>query len=214
MTDKELFIQNFPNLAEHADKLEQLINLLLEKNKVLNLTSIVEVPQVWSKHIFDSLMLADFLKSNPLILEVADVGTGGGFPGLPLAICFEYKNFTLIDSTRKKTEAVADFISELSLPNAKVEWARSQELSRNFAFKNQFDLALARAVGYLPQLIEDTFSLVKSGGYFAFYKVVNEIEMADGDKVAKRLGITLNNRVDYKLANEDMLRTILIYRKS
>ncbi len=214
MNNKENFAKIFPQYAKHEEKLSTFVDILREKNKIVNLTAITEVDDVWSKHIFDSLMLSRFLEENQRIEEVADVGTGGGFPGLPLAVCFESKNFTLIDSTRKKVDAVGEFIDILGLSNARVEWARSQELARNFAFKNQFDLVVARAVAYLPELMDSTFSLVKNGGYFAFYKVLNDLEFNEGESMSRKLGLVFQSKIDYKLENENFQRSILIYKKN
>lgn len=203
-------------------KLEQLRDLVLEKNKVLNLTAITDPNDFWEKHIDDSLKLLEIDVMRELCvnnaginkeIKIIDVGTGAGFPGLPLAIYFQYEleqktspHFTLIDATRKKVDAVNTFISSLNLMNSEAIWARSEELQKLPEYKNKFHLVIARSVAYLPKLIEQTKDLVKPGGYMAFYKSVNEEELQLGTMIANQYSIKLIDQLIYEM------KSIIFYK--
>ncbi|MFH1012834.1 MAG: 16S rRNA (guanine(527)-N(7))-methyltransferase RsmG [Candidatus Peregrinibacteria bacterium] len=162
---------------EVCEKLEQFLDLLIKKNQELNLTAEMDRPAMRVKHIIDSLMVARFLEVRPGMM-ILDLGTGGGLPGIPLAILFPEANFVLMDATEKKMAAVQEFITELALPNAKVVTGRAEELAHNSDFREEFDRVLARAVAPLRVLVELAYPFVHLNGKFIAYKgpdYVNEL---------------------------------------
>jgi len=150
-------------------KLSQYAELLKKKNEELNLTSITSVPEVWIKHILDSLRAVPFFPIKPGT-KVIDVGTGGGLPGIPLAILFPSVQFTLIDSTQKKIEAVKEFAHELNLKNVKCIAERAETLGHEAEHRDEYDIVLTRAVAPLKILAEYTVPLVCLYGRVIAYK--------------------------------------------
>jgi 16S rRNA (guanine527-N7)-methyltransferase len=138
-------------------QLWQLANLLRERNQVLNLTSVDSLDGILTVHIFDSLSVAAHLGG---ARRVIDVGTGGGFPGLPLAVVCPERQFVLIDGTQKKIAFVRDAIAALGLENVTAEAARAEQ----FKPDEPFDAVLVRAVGALDGLVKNTRHLLRRPG--------------------------------------------------
>lgn len=150
------------------NKLSDYLQLLKEKNEVLNLTRITDVREAWIKHILDSLMAAPFF--NKPGMKVIDIGTGGGMPGIPLAILFPSAQFTLVDATEKKINAVAEFVRELGLRNVYCLASRIEILGQSPSHREQYDLVLARALAPLPVLIELGVPLIHPYASMIAYK--------------------------------------------
>jgi len=149
-------------------KLSKYLQLLKEKNEELNLTRITDNREAWIKHILDSLMAAPFFDKPGL--KVADIGTGGGLPGIPLAILFPSAKFTLIDSTEKKVAAVAEFAEALGLRNVHVIAGRIETLAHTVGYRGDFDLVLSRALAPLRVLVELAIPLIHPYGHVIAYK--------------------------------------------
>jgi len=153
---------------QQFNKLSKYLLLLKDKNEELNLTRITDNREVWIKHILDSLMAAPFFDKPGL--KVADIGTGGGLPGIPLAILFPSAQFTLIDSTEKKVAAVAEFAEALGLRNVHVIAGRVETLAHTSGYREDFDLVLARALAPLRVLVELAIPLIHPYGHVIAYK--------------------------------------------
>jgi 16S rRNA (guanine527-N7)-methyltransferase len=131
---------------------EELVRLLLEWNKKINLIARTDEENIWSRHLLGSVSFL-FRLSLPETASVVDVGTGGGFPGLPLAILFPQAKFTLVDSIRKKIGVVEDVIAKLGLANAQARWTRAEKAAAAGEFRGKFDYVVARAVAPTKDLI-------------------------------------------------------------
>jgi len=155
-------------IAFEADELEkcgQYLACLREANQVMNLTRIVESDVAWMRHILDSLTLLPFLVEGNA-MRVVDVGSGGGTPGLPLAIACSGVNFTLLEATGKKAAFLKRTAEVLGLKNVEVLQDRAESAgSVGSAWRESFDMATARALGPMPVLLELTVPLVRVGGH-------------------------------------------------
>lgn len=163
------------------DKLGRYLAMLLAANDLLNLTAITDPNQAWRRHIFDSLTLLQLLAELPDGSKILDVGSGGGLPGIPLAICAPLHPFTLLEATGKKVLFLRAVASTLNLTNVTVHEARAESAGhdrgvrigsapRAGGHREQYDLVLARAVGRLATLAELTIPFVKTGARAALIK--------------------------------------------
>ena len=142
---------------------------VLEKNKHINLTAITDRDEFIRKHYVDSLLCAssaEFRNANSVI----DVGTGGGFPGIPLAIAFPEKEFVLIDSLNKRIRIINELCENYGIDNVTALHGRAEELGRNSNFRESFDICVSRAVANMSTLSEYCLPFVKIGGTFIAYK--------------------------------------------
>lgn len=156
-TGREIVQAHFPEFSEkQLDQLEHYVSLLTETNQHINLVSRKDIDQAWIRHILHSLAIAKAVQFTPE-QSVADVGTGGGLPGIPLAIAFPETQFTLIDSIGKKIRAVNGMLEELKLDNVRTLNARMESVPQ------QFDFVVSRAVSALPQMMEWLKGKIRKG---------------------------------------------------
>jgi len=156
---------------EYADTLMELMRLVLERNEIINMTTITEPEEFVKLHIIDSLACVG-LPELDSAKTVIDVGCGPGFPGLPLAALYPEKQFLLIDSLRKRIEFVSFAAEKQGLCNVKALHTRAETAGQDTALREAFDLALCRAVGKLAVILEYSLPFVKKGGAAIFYKTI------------------------------------------
>ena len=186
-------------------------DLLKEYNKKFNLTSIVDDENIYLKHFYDSLCLLRVLKVDDEY-KILDIGTGAGFPGLPLSILMKKSNFVLVESNLKKCNFLKIVLKELNINNVNVVNSRAEEFVKEN--KNQFDIVTSRAVSNLFIISELEIPALKIGGLFLPLKshVEEEIEISKG--IINDLGATIENTISYELPIEKSKRTILCIRKN
>ena len=157
--------------TEYADALVELMRLVLDRNENVNLTTITEVEEFAMLHLLDSLAPA-CLPEAAGARDIVDVGSGAGFPGLPLALLYPEKNFLLLDSLRKRVDFSGFAAAALGCGNVDVLHERAEKAGRDPALRERFDLSLCRAVGKLSVILEYCLPLVRVGGAAIFYKTV------------------------------------------
>lgn len=212
--NREEFILETKSLnVELNDKtlslLEEYYNILKEENKKYNLTRIIEKEDVYLKHFYDCLTITKII--NIENQSICDLGSGAGFPGLVLAICFPNAKLTLIESNGKKCNFLNIVKEKLSLENVTIINARVEEYAR----KNRevFDIVTARAVAPIKHLLEYGIPLVKVGGNFIAMKANVEEETKNIDNYYIKLNISLKEKIEFNLPKENSLRTLLKYKK-
>lgn len=187
--------------------------LLIEKNQVMNLTAITDFEEVVQKHFLDSLSLVKVLGKKPSG-KILDMGTGAGFPGIPIRIAFPDCDITLVDSVNKKILFIQEAVEKISLHNVKAIHGRVEDLGHENDFREQYDLVVSRAVAALPALVEYCLPFVKVGGVFLSYKSVKvDEELSAGKKAIQILGGRLEKDVRFQLPGTELERAFLLIRK-
>lgn len=165
---------NWQPTDEQQAQFQQLYELILEGNRQLNLTRITEPQEFWEKHLWDSLRgiapQQQFISALADGADVIDIGTGAGFPGVPIAIVAPQSTITLVDSTRKKINFIDTVVSELALNNVKTVVARAEEIGQQTQHRQTYDIALIRAVGNASVCAEYTLPVLKQGGLAIIYR--------------------------------------------
>lgn len=193
---------------------EQYYNMLIEKNKVMNLTAITEREEVILKHFIDSLALVRYVKLWEKKYKIIDVGTGAGFPGIPLKIAFPNLQVTLFDSLNKRIKFLQEVIDELNLNEISAVHGRAEEGARDKAMREKYDFVVSRAVANMAVLSEYCIPFVKAGGYFIPYKTGTvEEEIIQGKKAIHILGGKIEKVEKLILPDSDISRSFVFIRK-
>ena len=196
--------------AEGIPSLERYAELLVEKNKVMNLTAITEPHDIATLHFLDCaalLKLADFKGKT-----VADIGTGAGFPGMPLKILEPSIRLTLLDSLNKRIDFLKEVCADLGLNDVECVHGRAEEFAANH--REAYDIVTSRAVANLQMLSELCLPLVKVGGYFLSMKAVDSEEEVNAAKNAiKTLGGQIEKVVDYAIPGTDVQHRLIFIKK-
>ncbi len=187
--------------------------MLVETNKVMNLTAITEFDEVEEKHFLDSIASAaviDYKKYDSLI----DIGTGAGFPGIPLKIIFPHLKIVLVDSLNKRVNFLNNIIEKLEFSEIYAIHGRAEELSRQSEYREQFDICTSRAVSRLSALSELTIPFVKKNGIFVAYKSVDtDEEIKNAKKAVSVMGGNINNISDIEIGKNNLNRRFVVIEK-
>lgn len=203
------------NLDEtSAEKLEKFMQLFKEYNSHTNLMSKNDVSKLFEKHVFDALSLNLFFQKYSISkAKMLDIGTGGGFPSLPIAICFENINVVALDSIKKKIDFISLTKENLDLKNIEPKCSRVEDLPQRE--RESFDIVTTRAVADLNVILEYAIPFLKVGGYFVAYKSkIIDKEINDAQNALKILGAKIVEKIEYKLPmDEDFERFLLVIKK-
>lgn len=207
--------------AAEAAALARFAYLVLKKNEVMNLTAITAAEDFYVKHLLDSLSLLPLLDKyaagpadqTGASFRLLDVGSGAGFPGIPLKIMRPEADITLLDSLRKRCLFLDEVIADLKLGGIRSLHSRAEDAGRQKKLRDSFDFVTARAVAALPVLLELCLPLVKPGGYFLAMKA-NDEELSAAAKALKLLNGEWAGTEKFSLPGEQGERALLLFRKT
>lgn len=207
---KELKKINIEITDIQLKQLNKYYELLVEYNKVMNLTGITEKDQVYLKHFYDSLTLTKVI--DPTKEEtLCDVGTGAGFPGLVIKILFPNLKVTLVDSLNKRIEFLKTVIKELELKDIEAIHARAEEYAQTN--REKYDIVTSRAVAPLNILLEYNIPLLKENKYFIAYKGIISQEIIESEHALKELNAKVEKIEEFILPIEKSNRTLILIKK-
>lgn len=202
------------NLSEkQVEQFQIYYEYLIKINQVMNLTAITQKDEVIMKHFLDSLSIVQLIDFSQ-IENVIDVGTGAGFPGIPLKIAFPHLQVTLMDSLNKRVKFLNETGEKIGVKNMVAIHSRAEELGKNKEYREKYDLCVSRAVANLSTLSEYCIPFVKVGGYFVSYKG-NHIsqECMEASGAIEQLGGKIEKQLEFYLPESDIERTFIKIKK-
>ncbi len=214
---KQIMINNLKELNIDLSDLQlnqfyEYMNILIEWNKVMNLTGITEPKEIIIKHFLDSLTVADKIDKKDCII---DVGTGAGFPGIPIKIVFPDTKVVLLDSLNKRIKFLNEVVQKLELKDIKTIHGRAEDYGRDKNYREMYDISIARAVAPLNVLLEYLMPFVKINGKCLCMKGANvENEILDSRNAIKTLGGELIETKEFFIPNTDIKRKIVQINKT
>lgn len=218
MTNKELLKKGITEFNIDVD--EKMIDdfsmyreILVEWNQKMNLTGIEDEKEVFIKHFLDSVSIFKngYIKDN---MKVIDVGTGAGFPGLPMKIAKRSLDVTLLDSLNKRINFLQEVCKKIYIDDVEFIHGRAEDFGQDENYREQYDIATARAVAGLPVLMEFCVPFVKVGGYFICLKGPNaDLELEESKKAMETLEVKFIEKIDIKLPEIELNHNILVFEK-
>lgn len=210
----EIFLEELTKLGinltqTQKNKLQKFYKLLIEWNQKINLTRITEEKEVYEKHFYDSLTLVKVvsLNNNQTLL---DIGTGAGFPGIVLKICFPNLKVTLIDSLLKRVKYLNEIIKELDLKDIKALHVRAEDYQKE---GKKFDIVTSRAVAKLPKLLTFALPFIAKNGQFIVMKAKIDEEIKDSSEILKQKGYKITKIETFTLPKEKSLRNLIVIKR-
>ena len=208
---------SIPYTEEMLTKLHQYYEMMVAKNQVMNLTAITEYDDVVVKHWLDSLCFSKvYLKHRKEAYspKLIDIGTGAGFPGIPIKIFFPEIEVLLLDSLQKRITFLQDVVDSLALNAISCVHGRAEELGRKPEHREQYDYAVSRAVARLSSLAEVSLPFVKQGGMFLPYKSESsDEEIAEASYAIRELGGKQSEVLSYQIPTSDLPRKLIVIDK-
>lgn len=194
---------------EQQKKLIKFYKLLIEWNQKINLTRITDEKEVYEKHFYDCLTIAKVISLNEE-KSLLDIGSGAGFPGIVLKICFPKLKITLLDSLLKRVKYLNEIIKELELREIKAIHTRAEDYQKN---NIKFDIVTSRAVARLPKLLEYSLPFVDDNGSFIAMKASVEEEIQESTYILKKKGYQISKVETFNLPKEHSLRNLVVINK-
>ncbi|MGG2468739.1 16S rRNA (guanine(527)-N(7))-methyltransferase RsmG [Paraclostridium bifermentans] len=218
MTNADILKKGIEDLGlkcsdETIDKFSKYREILVEWNQKMNLTGIEEEKEVYIKHFLDSVAAVKkgYIKDG---MSIIDVGTGAGFPGLPLRICLENSKVTLLDSLNKRINFLSEVCTNINIDDIELIHGRAEDFGKDEKYREQYDIATARAVAGLPILMEFCVPFIKVGGYFVCLKGPNaDTELEESTKAMEVLGLEFVEKIDVELPEIELKHNIVVFKK-
>lgn len=196
------------------EQFETYYRLLVQWNEVMNLTGITEYDAVYEKHFYDSITVSFFAPIHD-ITSIADIGSGAGFPSIPLKVCFPHLKVLIVDSLNKRIQFLNTIVQELKLSDVTCMHGRAEDVARMPQYRDQFDLVTARAVAKLNVLNEFCLPFVKKGGLFIAMKGSQLVEeIAEAGRSLKELQGSIQSEHKLLLPNEQSERHLVCVQKN
>ncbi|WP_027108096.1 16S rRNA (guanine(527)-N(7))-methyltransferase RsmG [Lacticigenium naphthae] len=210
----ELQKRGLPITEEKMKQFADYLKLLQEWNQKINLTAITEKEEVYLKHFYDSLTAGLYVDFSQGVHSLCDVGSGAGFPSIPLKILYPEISITIVDSLNKRIKFLEALTTQLKLEGVHLYHDRAEIFAHNKAFRESFDVVTARAVARMSVLSELCLPLVKKGGKFLAMKAANtEEELQDANKAITLLGGKLTEDISFVLPHDAGERHIVMIEK-
>ena len=216
--DNSKFIKELDTLGIHLSDIQQeqfdrYYELLIEWNRVMNLTGITAYEEVNLKHFTDSLTIVR-INDMKNVFTLIDIGTGAGFPGIPIKIAFPHIKVVLLDSLNKRIKFLNEVVEKLNLDNVETLHGRAEDYAKKAEYREQFDMCVSRAVANLSTLGEYCIPFVKKGGCFVSYKSADsDEEINQSEKAISILGGKISKIDKFMLPGSDMGRALVVTEK-